>query len=78
VRRNLSRPPGLDEPEVCACGHYGYVHGLFCCNCWAHPEHCWQGRLSWTLFGMGFKISLRCPCDKGWVNGELVTYPDLL
>lgn len=67
MRRNLSRPAGLDEPEVCECGHYGYVHGLTRCGCWAHPEHSWRGRVR---FGR-VRVSLKCPCRRGWVGGEL-------
>lgn len=71
---DLSRPAGVDEePEICACGHYAYVHQPSCCGGWAHPDHCWQGRLSWSVFGMRFKIMRRCPCDKGWINGQLRT-----
>lgn len=70
-RTSLARPAGIEEPEICDCGHYAYVHGLGSCGGWAHPDHCWQGRVSWGLFGMRFHVSLRCPCDKGWVAGEL-------
>ena len=78
MKRSLYRPAGVDEPEVCFCGHYSFTHGLACCLGWAHPDHCWQGRLSWSLLGVRLHISMRCPCDYGWVQGQLIKTPDYL
>lgn len=66
------RPAGLGEPEVCVCGHYSYVHGLYGCIGWARAGYTWRGRVNLSLLGMRFGVSLRCPCSRAWRNGELL------
>ncbi len=74
--KSLYEPAGVDQPEVCHCGHYGYIHGKLRCGKTAHPQHTWRGRLNWSFLGARFSIALRCPCRRGWFNGELVPEQD--
>lgn len=65
-------PPGMDQPEVCHCGHYSYRHGEYGCRNYARPGFSWRGRLSWSILGATFSIAMRCPCMRAWRGGELL------
>lgn len=65
--KSLYQPAGLDQPEVCFCGHYSYIHGRYRCGAWAHPEHSFWGRLRLGRF----VINAKCPCLRYWLDGYL-------
>ena len=71
-RFSYYKPAGYEEPEICHCGHYAYVHGRMRCGGPARSGYSWRGRLNLWIFGARVSITLPCPCKRAWRDGELL------